>query len=395
MGEPIKPPDSRNVCGKCFGDLGLKAFIDRFAEERSCHFCGRRSRKSIAAPLEKVLSYIRRCISHEYDLAVNILPYESAEGGWQYGTVWDTQDLMAYELGLDLPNDGGHDLFDTICEFLGEDQWCESDAFGLTQSQELLFGWREFCRYVTQQRRFFFREAWTPSTSAASQEEEMSPTQVLEAVMRHCGEGRAKEFKAGARFYRARFQLPGEHFEDAKTLGPPSAALAVKFNRMNPPGIPMMYLSEDAETALLETQREPGIYAIGEFELIQDTLLLDLAALPKIPSIFEDSPDKRHAAIFLHGFVHSITQPSAHDSLIHLDYIPTQVVTEYFRTVFNFDGHRIHGLFYPSVVNHGKTNLVLFATQADLEDGAEEDKLPSSDHPPWIRLVSHCVRTAR
>ena len=170
-------------------------------------------------------------------------------------------------------------------------------------------------------------------------------------------------------------------------------------NRMSPPGIVMFYVSDEAETALRETakdvEEDAGQYAIGRFQTLREIKILDLGDIPSIPSIFAPVPDSleydpRPPLIFLNYFAVELSKPIARDRSIHVEYIPTQVVTEYFRTEFFHDGERIAGIRYQSARQSDHYSLVLFAAQEDLVDGARSAEAELfSVGDPWIELVSH------
>ena len=106
---------------------------------------------------------------------------------------------------------------------------------------------------------------------------------------------------------------------------------------MSPAGIVMTYVSEDAATALAETADKPGTYAVGQFRALRDITILDLADLPPIPSLFEEISDTLpydpHKALrFLHRLADDISRPIERDDRVHIEYVPTQVVTEFLRT---------------------------------------------------------------
>src|SRR4051794_37787902 len=56
------------VCAKCFDDDALKQLIVGHAEEYTCSYCGRRSRKRpIAAPLDILVERINEGLQRRYD----------------------------------------------------------------------------------------------------------------------------------------------------------------------------------------------------------------------------------------------------------------------------------------------------------------------------------------
>ena len=125
-----------------------------------------------------------------------------------------------------------------------------------------------------------------------------------------------------------------------------------------------MYMSESCQVAVKETQ-SPRV-SVGQFEISRDARIVDLADLPPIPGIFSGKDRRtRLGLIFLHGFVRAITEPVDRTDRIHIDYIPSQVVTEYIRTNL-IAGARVIGMRYPSSLEPSGSNVVLFATQHDV-----------------------------
>ncbi len=89
------------VCDSCFEDLGLIEFIRDNASANKCSFCPAQDDVPIAAHIDDVSAHFRECLFMEYDLAVNALGWE---GGY-IGTHWDPENLVAYELELEFPQD--------------------------------------------------------------------------------------------------------------------------------------------------------------------------------------------------------------------------------------------------------------------------------------------------
>jgi RES domain len=171
-------------------------------------------------------------------------------------------------------------------------------------------------------------------------------------------------------------------------LGPPSPEFA-KQNRMSPAGIVMTYVSEEAATALDETADEPGTYAIGQFRTLRDITILDLAQLPPIPSLFAEIPDTleydpHEALIFLHRLAEDISRLIERDDRVHIEYVPTQVVTEFLRTAKMPDKRRLDGIRYRSSRRSRGTSLVLFADPRNVV-GAWDKPWPKPD--AWLELT--------
>jgi len=157
----------------------------------------------------------------------------------------------------------------------------------------------------------------------------------------------------------------------------------------------MFYGSDDAKTAVLEIDDDPkrGI-AVGVFRTSREMKLLDLTKLPRRLGFFERQPDSselnRYTVAFLHSFVKSVSAKVESGSREHIDYVPTQVVTEWFRTVFRYGGATLDGIIYPSTQNRGGHSLVLFATkiQCDLEAHLKSKRLllPKRSRNGWSEL---------
>jgi len=368
--------NGRCVCADCFEERGLKDFITANATATLCDFCGATSIDPIAADLEEVLDHIVGCMRLEWDDPNNCLPYESAEGGWQCGSVYDRAD--AFECAGVLVSDKSGDLWDTMMNALDDREFCEANPFSLSEDKRLLGGWNALAERLKHETRFFFLRG--------EEEEFVSPSELLERLANEIAElGLETTLQAGTKFYRVRFQRAGEHHETASDLGPPPVERATVSNRMSPPGIVMTYLAEDPETALAETQSGPGVYACGEFELLRDVVVIDLSAIPPVPSLFDADRNYFRSAIrFLRDFAADVSKPIAHDDRVHVEYIPTQVVTEYFREVFAKNHFPVQGLRYTSAPRPSHSSVVLFADQRDVEgtDANTED-----GQAPLLRLT--------
>ena len=312
------------VCAGCFEDLGLKGFIEGEAQANTCMFCDTESDEPIAAPLVEVLLYITECLDREYDVAENKLPYESAEGGY-IGEVWTTQEPLEHQAGLELPNDEDGTLLDALCDGLGERAWCEKHPFSLKDDERLRFSWDEFCDLVKHRRHYFFLR----EEREHEDDELFSPLALLRELAIWSERFHlVKPVPVGSPLYRVRFQKPGTVLSTAQDLGPPREEKARISSRMSPPGIVMFYVSDNPETALRETARSPGTFIIGEFRTRREAMILDLADVPPVPSIFESirdtlEYDPRPSAIFLNYFATELSKPIERDDRVHVEYIPT------------------------------------------------------------------------
>jgi hypothetical protein len=384
--------DAEFVCGECFSDEGLQNFCTSYAERNECDFCGAKSSEPIAAPLDDVIDHIRSCVHEHYDDPANAgLPYESAEGGYQ-GTLYSTDEVFM-ELGLDFPRDKDDRLREAIENGMENVLWSDADPFALSRGEQLQFSWEQFCRVIKHERRYFFLQPRKKASNWHDHDELFGPAEILETIFRFAEDaGAFVRLPAGARVFRARHQPPGKTYCSAGQLGPPPIAHATQTNRMSPPGVVMMYASEDRDTALAETAAEPGTFVVGEFAIERELLILDLSRLPKVPSFFAEIPDSfeydpRPRISFLHSVSSEISRPIARDDRVHVEYVPTQVVTEYVRTSVRINGRRVDGIRYKSSRRHTETALVLFADQDNLILETPERPEFYRKDDRWVRLV--------
>ena len=135
--------------------------------------------------------------------------------------------------------------------------------------------------------------------------------------------------------YRVRQEGDSKRFDRFRDLGPPPDEKATA-GRMNPAGIAYFYLARELETAAGEVvDKPPARIAIGKFRTKDELVVLDLTCLPEPPSVFDlDQYDRYQAIVFLQDFVDQISRQVAKDGMEHIEYVPSQIVCEYFAQVF-------------------------------------------------------------
>lgn len=394
-----EPARGYAVCAECFDDEHIQGFIRSNAGSLECDFCRRRSRKRpIAAPLDEVADFMFPAIERGFEFAVNALGWDSGEGGY-LGSHWDSQDLLEH-IGLGLPNDDGR-LLNILAECLGDQEWCERNPYSLRDDERLIGSWEQFCEFIKHDRRYFFLQ----QQRGRLDDEYLSPAELLEFISQTVNEhALVQSLPVGSLVHRARHQKPGETLRSPYEFGPPTIELADNPNRMSPAGIVMFYGSEDRETAVAEIDDDPRMgMAVGTFRTTRDATVLDLTRLPRRLGFFEqqsDSDDRdRHAIDFLHHFVASLAVKVKRGKREHIDYVPTQVVTEWFRTAFRHRRKAIDGIRYLSAQRPGGKSLVLFANRRDLvltprqmkklakALGVEEWELRNDHEKGWLKLV--------
>jgi len=354
----ISSPGDKYVCWKCFGDYAIKEFIKNEAKYLSCDYCKGTSRnKPIAAHINDVIEFILDGIETEWGDPANSMSYESKEGGY-IGTVTDIYSLLS-EIDLGIDNDN---LFDDIAKSVTQTEWCEIDPYGLTPQEEWYYDWEEFSVQVNHHVRYVFFNI--PQNEVEQHNIKKQPYEVLAKIGEIANElGLIRNLSKKSTIFRCRNNKADEKFTSVDELGPPSAHEAKYANRMSPAGIPMFYGSFDEETAILETHDEDHEFTtVAAFDTLKSFRVLDLNKIPAIPSLFDQSNNyKRPIIIFMRLFLNDLSKPIDKKDRAHIEYVPTQVVTEYFRHIFRDEnGEPIKGILYPSSRNSGGVSCVLF-----------------------------------
>ncbi len=170
----------------------------------------------------------------------------------------------------------------------------------------------------------------------------------------------------GSEVFRARVHDETLSISTAEEMGPPPRKSANLSNRMSPAGISMFYGAFDRETALRETfDPDRGVGKVATVATScanRDLLTLDLTGLPALPSPFDRANRHlRRRLSFLYEFVDDFSRPVGRDGREHVEYVPTQVVTEFVR-----HRHRapqdasVDGIVYTSSREGGGKAVVLF-----------------------------------
>ena len=359
----------KTVCVNCFEEDGLRSFIEDHQTQISCSYC--KSGKRVKACeldllIEHIVSSLRREWGHPADEG---LPYESTEGGWQVSTVYDTWELLDI---IGLENIHG-DIYDDICRSILNQEWCERDPYSLSLDQSLFYAWKKFSEFVKNHSRFVFFKVKNKNYDSY-QHDEIDPVQILDYLGNIFNSLElVKEIETGISIYRVRIVKPDEMLSSARELGSPPTQFATIPNRMSPSGIPMFYGAFELQTAIKETYEHSGEDKkafVGIFNPIRPLKVIDLTENIYMPSLFDHrNSSKRSYMAFLLDFIEDFTKPIDRKDRAHIDYVPTQIVTEYIRHIFECDnGDLIDGIIYPSSKNDGRKAIVIFANSEQCVD---------------------------
>ena len=197
-----------------------------------------------------------------------------------------------------------------------------------------------------------------------------------------------RRISPGAAFYRARVvddslnvfkPIPGD------ALGAPPKHRPSN-NRMNPAGIPLLYVAGDIKTSIAEVRPSIGdLVIVGEHRTTKELSFFDFTAIDRRirhePLSFLDPLyEKRTELRLLLGYINEqIGKPvRAADPG---GYIITQALAEFIRygSDTEFGGVKFDGIIYQSVQNKGGENLVLFNNNGEGPQVQAPDWMPRFD----------------
>jgi len=216
--------------------------------------------------------------------------------------------------------------------------------------------WQAFDEFATTVRR---KERYFQSAAVA---------EFLQIVLDTVGE-RRKQIDAGSVFYRAQLgfdtievEQDGRMFPDVAPFRPermkPLAHLA-KEGRINPKGIPYLYLASDANTAMSEVRPPLGDFvSLAHLKTNRDLRIVDCSADYQEDYLFyfeEPDPEERTRAVW-RSINRAFSEPVNQDDDF-ADYVPTQVLAEYFK------GNDFDGVVYKSRLGP-RHNIALFDLEA-------------------------------
>jgi len=380
-------PYERLICCGCVDDPDLRSFIETAGREDACTFCD--DADCVTANFSDLAEFIKSKLEYNYAYAGDELPHDPESESGYFGRTRDTYDLLFDTLGVDLPRDKLGTLRRALVSEIGDHVWCDLHWQRLNEDERLFYSWDRFCDIVKRQRRFFFQDI---GASDGTDIDLRSPTEFLAEVCNLAQQLELLiELPAGFETYRARMREPNEFHTSSASLGPPPYELALQSNRMNPAGISMYYASDCEKTAIAETRAQ--FISVGRFETLRPIRILDLANLKPAPGFFSAAVrEDRLTHQFLRSFVSIISEPVMRNNRVNVDYIPTQVFTEFLRD-FDFKEGKIDGLSYRSATGVIGTNFVLFAGPEDVE-GATPPRGYEPYHP-MLRLTAVEQRVAK
>jgi hypothetical protein len=355
------------ISSEPFDDYAIKEYINTNGVEKICDWT---NKEAICISVEDLAEFMDRCLCTQYGE-----PYEMGAGYDKDEVYYENRFpglsvQCSEELLQDLMIETPMEVRDFIAQFLSNEYWTSKNLYSPSTGEILYRSWEEFTKIMKHKVRFMFFSKHL-KRKKPSYEDYTDPYSILDEI----GEG-IKNHKLITSYkpetldiYRARQHSSENEIKDVAELGSPPENLA-QANRLSPAGIPMFYGAFDNKTAIIEILdfgKSTDIVSVGKFTNMKTLNLIDFSKLQYI-SIFDD--ERRHlreSGVLLRMFILDLSSPISNDGRQHIEYVPTQVVTEYLKNSFTLnDGQEIHGMIYPSAKHKDKNCIVLFFTQEHL-----------------------------
>lgn len=389
------------VCPDCFGNKGLQRRIERIRPEFPHEQCDiHPSKKGI--PVSEVAKIVDPVFRNEYTHGYYDSRHHEYAGDDLSGTLYELteadDDRVISSLSDALKAGDYYYIPDGEIAFYSDDATYTPNNEGY---EERSHTWRLFCSSILHEQRFFNQRALKHLNDIFDGLHLLQDGNSKPAVYT------IKPDSASSLFFRSR---KARSFSDkeriaknpAKELGPPPEDLR-RAGRMNSSGILTFYGAFDLDTCVAELRPAVGESVLSaQFSLTRPILVLDttqFSGKPKGTNIFsENYIERMRLWKFMAQFMYEISQPSLPEDE-HLDYIPTQVVSEYLSQIYNFKVNgkksKIDAIIYKSAQNENGRNIAIFGSAAEVEGGSRSFNMLFDSNPALTvvkgSLISHDV----
>lgn len=341
------------VCVRHINDYAIKNFIRNCSNKGRCSYC-KKTGKIVS--LENLIELIVYGVNFIYEDAANWMSFESKEGGY-FGRIYSNDEIVEELLEID-----DYELEQDIINGIADIPWSTQNDYYSSEGELLEDNWSLFKEVVKYKNRYLF----TQSSKFKTDEDESAPFDIFFSIGNAIiSLGLLSKIKTNSKLYRVRqhdFKDKVKHFVDIASAPQKNAIYS---NRMSPAGISMFYCSFDKLTSIRETvipSLKKEVYvSVGTFKNKRELNVIDLSLIKHI-SIFDK--EKQHFYYlneFLKSFVNDLSKDVKKDGKEHIEYVPTQVVTEFFRYPFSEEKSiQVDGIIYPSSKSKGEKACVLF-----------------------------------
>ena len=361
-------PD-KNICINHFKEKNINNFIRKNYVDGYCDYCNKEKK---VLSLEDVVIFMMKGISNFFEDAANFQPYESRNGGYLWGTY--TVEDMIDTIGIEADP---YIVIEDIKESIEEIGWTSYFDFYDSPEKELDGRWKFFNETTKNHTRYLFHFRSVNRSYPDSNYSAEDTLQDLAVLIKKFN--LYSVIKPSDSIFRGRQHdiKDSDKIKDINELVSPKIEFAKYANRFSPSGIPMFYGGLSSQTIIPEifnkSDKRKKRITIGEFRTKKEFRVIDLSKVPSVPSIFQPYRFYNYYdLLFLNNLVRDLTKPVTLDKLDHIEYVPTQIVTEFLRYPFNNEiRKKIDGIIYPSAKNRKEKCIVIFWNQQECLENLE------------------------
>jgi len=385
-------PTDKIICAKCITEEYLSKYINDNGGIGVCSYCKRRKKVS---PLDEILGKIVDGIYFEYNHPENGAGWDSEEGEWASIQIFTTSEILRDDFDFsDSP--AIKDILNSIID----KEWCKKDFYALSKHEEMNTSWNNFKKQLKYETRFVFIEE-NKTTDPMGYQIYEKPYDVMKTIGSIIEPLELiKTIPQNTIIFRARETKPSENFTQSSELGSPPPEKAKYPNRMSPSGISMFYGAFDKDTCIQEIKNSKfKIYTIAKLNTLKDLLVLDFTIFkkgsygfyyPDFPSIFDESNRWKipYYRFFL-NFVLDLNSSIKKDGREHIEYVPTQVFSEYFRRIYKTeDDKSLNGIIYHSSKHKGVCCVLFCGPEGCTKTEHKEDQQILKLSPKSIKRIT-------
>ena len=347
------------ICSECVINNYLKKIVKDNLTDNACSYCLKKESSEMKIVLENILQAILNYYGDAQDLNI---PW--VDGGWAFDEIEFQHIVYEFDPGW------CDEIREDIEYHLEQDKYWVPHVngyWGLSNPKQMMtYSWEKFVKTVKYKTRYFFDSEPIDKTNLGHPDY-LPVSLVMSNLANVITKLKLiKEIDIGESFYRVQKSNKKDIFNYKRLSVAPKKF--VKSGRMNPDGIPYLYLSTELKTAQKEVleNNKTQHYALKIKNRVP-LLILDLSELPEIPSIFDhEKYDNLHELYFLKNFIAEISKPV--NKKLGINYVPTQIISEYFNHRFKYNNNRINGICFNSSKSEGKNHALFFSTHERVKE---------------------------
>lgn len=371
---------TETICVEHLIDPALASRVKSQVDERECSYCDRQADDD-ERPFAVSMNVVQQLV---FDTA-SWLFAEGYDGdpedmGDFYFEQHDTEHVVETVLNGALDHAVADEVVAHISDAISTPRkWADSQL-----QDEFLFSWDSFADTVKHRSRFVYIGA--EERKGREKEPPARVSRFLEGLDAYVRDDMLTEFRPGDLLYRARMVDDGFAFIDqarrdpARSLGPAPAGKA-SAGRLNPEGVGLFYSATTPDLAVKETALHSLFddAVVGGFEVKRKLTILDFTKRPSLPSVFDEARRTQYVyASFADDFVERLTRSVRLTGEERVEYVVTQVISEYFRWA---PKRRLDGIAWDShLLGEGEIgkNVLVWASADDVQSDPPASRDPKT-----------------